>query len=123
MAHGTKNTKGEIRLKRAYEARSPDDGLRILVERLWPRGLTKERAAIDLWLKDVSPSSELRKWYGHDLAKWAEFQKRYQEELRENKAAVDELRKKCTSATVTFVYAAHDEEHNSALLLKNFLES
>ena len=108
-------------MKRAYEKPAPDDGLRILVERLWPRGLTKDRAAIDLWMKEVAPSPELRKWYGHDAAKWAEFQKRYRAELGQNKDLVEELREKCRSGIVTFVYAARDEERNSALILKEFL--
>jgi uncharacterized protein YeaO (DUF488 family) len=113
----------EIRLKRAYEKPTADDGLRVLVERLWPRGLTKERAAIDLWMKEVAPSPELRKWYGHDEAKWDEFQQRYRAELVANKELVEELREKCRSGTVTFVYAARDEERNSALILKDFLEN
>jgi len=112
----------EIRLKRAYEQPGADDGVRILVERLWPRGLTKERAAVDHWIKDVAPSPELRRWYNHEPAKWTEFQRRYLAELRQNKVAVEELRQKCGDGTVTFVYAARDEQHNSALLLKEFLE-
>ena len=122
MARQQKNRKAGIRLKRAYDEPAPDDGLRILVERLWPRGLTKDRAKIDLWLKDVSPSPELRKWYGHDPAKWAEFQKRYLAELAKNESVVEDLREKCRTATVTFVYAAREEERNSALVLKKFLE-
>lgn len=112
----------KIHLKRAYEKPAPDDGLRILVERLWPRGLTKERAAIDVWLKDVAPSPELRRWFNHDPDKWDEFQKRYRAELRENREAVEALREKIGDGPVTFVYAARDEEHNSARLLKDFLE-
>jgi uncharacterized protein YeaO (DUF488 family) len=123
MARQRKKPKAGIRLKRAYDEPTPDDGLRILVERLWPRGLTKDRAKIDLWLKDVSPSPELRKWYGHDPSKWAEFQKRYRAELAENESALEDLREKCQSGTITFVYAARDEERNSALILKDFLES
>ena len=92
------------------------------MERLWPRGLSKERAAVDLWVKDVAPSPELRRWYGHDPAKWDEFRKRYRAELRKNKDAVEELRGKCRGKTVTFVYAARDEAHNSALVLKDYLE-
>lgn len=111
-----------IRLKRAYEEPSAKDGLRILVERLWPRGLSKERAAIDLWLKDVAPSSELRRWFHHDPEKWAEFQKRYRAELRQNPDAVAELRRNCGDGPVTFVYATRDEEHNGALVLKDYLE-
>jgi uncharacterized protein YeaO (DUF488 family) len=111
-----------IRLKRAYEQPGPDDGLRVLVERLWPRGLTKERAAVDLWIKDLAPSPELRKWYNHDLARWDEFQRRYRAELRQQTTVVEQLRQKCRSGKVTFVYAARDEEHNSALVLKDYLE-
>src|SRR5262245_39048682 len=111
-----------IKLKRAYEKRTRDDGLRILVERLGPRGLTKERAGVDLWLKDVAPSPGLRKWFGHDPARWQEFQKRYWKELKENKEAVDTLKEKGKKGTVTLIYAARDEEHNGALALKKFLE-
>lgn len=112
----------EIRLKRAYEKASKDDGSRILVERLWPRGLSKERAAVDLWLKDVAPSTELRKWFNHIPERWDEFQKRYHEELDQKPDVVDELRQKCRHGVVTFVYASHDEEHNGALALKTYLE-
>ena len=111
-----------IKLKRAYENPSPKDGLRVLVERLWPRGLTKESAAVDLWLKDVAPSPELRKWFGHDPARWEQFQERYRRELRERKDAVRVLRQKAKEGTVTLVYAARDEDHNGALALKRFLQ-
>ena len=111
-----------ILLKRAYEPTSPSDGARILVERLWPRGVSKERAAIDLWLKDLGPSTELRKWYGHDPAKWPEFRERYWRELGHKTDLLDELRSKIKSGKVTFIYAAKDEEHNSALALKEYLE-
>jgi uncharacterized protein YeaO (DUF488 family) len=111
-----------IKLKRVYESPSPKDGLRVLVERLWPRGLTKERAAVDLWLKDLAPSPELRNWFGHDPARWEQFQERYQQELREKKDAVAVLRKKGKEGTVTLVYAARDEDHNGALVLNRFLQ-
>jgi uncharacterized protein YeaO (DUF488 family) len=111
-----------ILLKRVYEEPSPEDGLRILVDRLWPRGLTIRRAAVDLWLKDVAPSTELRKWFGHDPAKWKEFQARYRKELRERKDALKLLRQKCKEHTVTLLYGARDEEHNEALVLKRVLE-
>jgi len=111
-----------IKLKRAYEKPSRDDGLRILVERLWPRGLTRERAAVDLWLKEVAPSPELRKWFGHGPARWERFQKRYWKELEENEEAVQLLKQKGKQGTVTLVYAARDEKHNGALALKRFLE-
>ncbi len=113
----------EIRLKRAYEKPAPDDGLRILVERLWPRGLSKDRAAVDIWMKDVAPSLELRRWFNHDPARWNEFQTRYRAELRQKNDEVEELRRKCRDGTVTFVYAARDEEHNGALVLKDYLEN
>jgi uncharacterized protein YeaO (DUF488 family) len=112
----------QIRLKRAYDEPSPDDGLRILVERLWPRGLSKERAALDLWIKDLAPSPELRRWYNHDPTRWGEFQERYRAELRHNKDAVEDLRQKCRGKAVTFVYAARDEERNSALVLRDYLK-
>ncbi len=111
-----------IQLKRAYDEPSPADGERILVDRLWPRGLTKARAALELWLKEVAPSPELRKWYAHDPAKWREFEQRYWKELRTKREIVDLLRSKAKKATVTLVFAARDEEHNSAVALKTFLE-
>ncbi len=111
-----------IKLKRVYESPSPQDGLRVLVDRLWPRGLTKERAAVDLWVKDVAPSTELRKWFGHDPAKWKQFQIRYQKELREKQEALQLLKEKCAEQKVTLVYGARDVEHNEALVLKSILE-
>ena len=111
-----------IQLKRVYEKPSRKDGVRILVDRLWPRGLTKERAAVNLWLKDVAPSPELRKWFGHDPARWEQFQERYRQELREKKDAVQLLQQKGKECTVTLVYAARDEEHNGALVLKRLLQ-
>jgi len=111
-----------IRLKRVYDPPDDQDGFRILVERLWPRGLSKPRAQIDLWLKDVAPSPALRTWYSHDVSKWTQFQQRYRAELRQN-PAVESLRQLLKEKrTVTFVYAARDEEHNSAVVLKAFLE-
>ena len=111
-----------IQLKRVYEKPSRKDGLRVLVDRLWPRGLTKERAAVDLWLKDVAPSTELRKWFGHDPAKWKEFQIRYRKELKEKADALALLKQKCKVHTLTLVYGARDEEHNEALVLKSVLD-
>jgi uncharacterized protein YeaO (DUF488 family) len=111
-----------IKLKRAYEKASPQDGTRILVDRLWPRGLTKERAAIDHWLKEIAPSPELRKWFGHDPARWKQFQARYRKELQHKKDALQSLKKETRDQTVTLVYAAKDEEHNGALVLKQYLE-
>jgi uncharacterized protein YeaO (DUF488 family) len=111
-----------IRLKRAYDASSKQDGLRILVERLWPRGVSKENAAIDLWLKDLAPSTELRKWFGHDPEKWDEFRKRYWAELGEKGDLLMLLKHRVTEGNVTFVFAAKDEERNSAVALKEYLE-
>jgi len=112
----------KIRLKRVYEPPEKEEGLRLLVERLWPRGLTKEKARIDAWYKDVAPSPELRRWYGHDPEKWEAFRRRYLDELRGNPEAVSRLRERVKEGPVTFVFAAKDEKHNSALLLKEFLE-
>lgn len=111
-----------IRLKRAYEAASEGDGLRILVERLWPRGVSKRAARIDLWLKDLAPSTELRQWYGHDPARWPQFRKRYWAELKGQGDVLTLLKYVTDERTVTFVYAAADEERNSAVALKEFLE-
>jgi uncharacterized protein YeaO (DUF488 family) len=111
-----------IQLKRAYERPSTEDGTRILVERLWPRGLTKSKAALDLWIKDVAPSPELRKWFGHDPERWKQFRQRYWNELKGKKSDVDVLRRKAREGKVTFIYAAHDREHNGALALKEFIE-
>jgi uncharacterized protein YeaO (DUF488 family) len=111
-----------IHLKRAYEKPSRKDGVRILVERLWPRGLTKERATVNLWLKDVAPSPALRKWFAHDPAKWKQFQQRYWKELRNNPGPLARLRNELRKGKVTLVYAARDEERNGAVALKAFVE-
>jgi uncharacterized protein YeaO (DUF488 family) len=111
-----------LRLKRAYEPAATGDGLRILVERLWPRGVTKKKAAIDLWLKALAPSTKLRQWYGHDPVKWPEFRKRYWTELKGQGDLLALLRSVAEAKTVTFVYAASDEERNSAAALKEYLE-
>ncbi len=108
----------DVRIKRVYEKREKDDGMRILVDRLWPRGLTKEKAAVDLWLKDIAPSTVLRKWFGHDPDKWDEFQNRYQQELKENRESVLLLEEQLKKGTVTLLYAAKDKEHNEALVLR-----
>ena len=114
----------EIKLKRAYEPHSDTDGFRILVDRLWPRGLSKEKLKIDLWLKDIAPSNELRKWFGHEPPKWDEFRKRYEDELLRKPEAVSELRNALAGRTeVTFVYGAKDEVHNQAVVLREFVLS
>ena len=112
-----------IRLKRAYEAPSKDDGFRILVDRLWPRGVSKVDAHFDAWLKDVAPSAKLRTWFGHDPEKWAEFGRRYTAELKQDTAAVAELRDLVAEKkNVTFVSGAKDTEHTHAIVLKDFIE-
>ena len=110
-----------IRIKRAYEEPDREDGKRILVDRLWPRGLTKEKAKVDLWLKDLAPSTELREWFAHDPDKWAEFQSRYREELKRNKEQVSLLRREAAKGTVTLVYGAKDQQHNEAVILQKLL--
>lgn len=109
------------RLKRVYEPRSTDDGTRLLVERLWPRGIRKEDPRVDAWLKEIAPSPDLRKWYAHDPAKWPEFQQRYRAELQANADAVARLREHLAAGPVTFVYAASDTERNSARVLAEWL--
>jgi uncharacterized protein YeaO (DUF488 family) len=111
-----------IRLKRAYEAPSSGDGVRILVERLWPRGVSKKAAALELWLKNLAPSDQLRKWYSHDPAKWPEFRKRYRGELKDREDFLALLKYVTDERTVTFVYAASDTQRNSAVVLKEVLE-
>jgi uncharacterized protein YeaO (DUF488 family) len=111
-----------IKLKRAYEKPAKDDGERVLVERLWPRGVTKDRAKVDLWLKDIAPSAELRKWFGHDPERWGEFRQRYRKELKQKADLIKLLRRKAKDGTITLIYAARDEAHNSALVLRQFLQ-
>ncbi len=113
-----------VRLKRAYEPVEPEDGRRVLVERLWPRGLRKEQAHLDGWLKDIAPSDALRKWFHHDPDRWAEFERRYARELESDAAhaAIDDLVQRAASETVTLVFSAHDGEHNNAVVLKRMIE-
>jgi uncharacterized protein YeaO (DUF488 family) len=110
-----------VKIKRVYEAPDANDGKRILVDRLWPRGLTKEKADVDLWLKDIAPTTDLRKWFSHDPAKWEEFKKRYFDELKNNKEPVSLLKNEIKKGPVTLIYGAKDEVHNEALVLKNML--
>jgi uncharacterized protein YeaO (DUF488 family) len=113
-----------VRLKRAYEPPAADDGTRVLVERLWPRGVTKGRAAIDHWLKDLAPSPELRRWYSHQTGRWPEFGRRYRHELRtrdEARAALETLRGMVDAGPVTLVFAAKDPEHSSAAIVADML--
>ena len=112
-----------VKLKRAYEPPDPGDGFRILVDGLWPRGISKSSARIDLWLKQIAPSAALRKWFGHEAAKWPTFRSRYFRELKKNHGAVARLKEQISTGPVTFVFAAKDNEHNNAVALKEFLES
>lgn len=110
-----------VALKRVYEPPSCADGTRILVDRLWPRGLSKDKARVDLWLKEVAPTTELRRWFGHDPAKWDEFQRRYRAELDLNSDAVSELKAALSNGPATLVYGARDEAHNDAVVLADYL--
>ena len=113
----------QIRTKRVYEGSDPTDGCRILVDRLWPRGVAKSDAQIDFWAKSVSPSNELRRWYGHDPQKWNEFRRRYFEELDANPDGVSELRAHLDPGTVTLVFSSKETRLNNASALKDYLES
>ena len=119
----TKIPASHIRMKRAYEPPAPDDGTRILIDRLWPRGVKKEALALDEWMKDIAPSTALRQWFGHDPALWPAFHQRYTAELRTHAELVQTLRKIALTGVLTLVYSAHDESHNDALVLQDFLLS
>ena len=112
---------GDVKLKRAYVPAEPTDGTRILVDRLWPRGVKKEDAAIEQWLKDLAPSTGLRNWFGHDPARWEEFRERYAAELSQNTDQLEQLRALARKGPVTLVYSAHDEAHNNAVALRDFI--
>lgn len=112
-----------ITLKRAYEPVAREDGTRFLVERLWPRGVRRDALRIDAWLKDVAPSTKLRQWFGHDPAKWPEFQRRYRAELDRNTGALEPILKVSRRGRVTLIYSSHDQEHNNAVVLKTYIES
>ena len=111
-----------VKVKRVYESIQRSDGTRFLVERFWPRGVKKEKLKLDAWLKDVAPSDGLRRWFGHDPAKWDEFQRRYRAELDENPGAWKQLLESARQRNVTLLYSARDTEHNNAIVLKDFLE-
>lgn len=112
-----------ILLKRIYEPVTSDDGYRVLVDRLWPRGVSKQRAELNMWLKEIAPSTQLREWFGHDPEKWQEFEKRYTQELKMNHHAIDQISQIIkTHKNVTILYGAKDQTHNEALVLKRYLE-
>ena len=110
-----------IRIKRAYEPAARGDGRRLLVERLWPRGMRKEALRLDAWVKDVAPSTELRKWFGHRVDRWTEFQRRYRRELSAHRDAWSSILEAGRRGPVTLVYSAHDAEHNAAVVLRDYL--
>ena len=110
-----------VQLKRAYDPPLPRDGMRVLVDRLWPRGVRKAKAHIDLWLKDIAPSTALRQWFGHDPARWSEFRRRYRAELKRQPEALAQLRKLARQRRITLVFGAHDERRNQAVVLKEVL--
>jgi uncharacterized protein YeaO (DUF488 family) len=110
-----------LKIKRAYDPFSPGDGRRILVDRLWPRGIRKEEARIDQWLKDLAPSETLRKWFAHDPAKWREFSRRYKNELLDKADIIAALRSESKKGTVTLLFAAKDTEHNNAVVLMEII--
>lgn len=112
-----------LRLKRAYEPAEASDGRRILVDRLWPRGLSKKRLAIDEWMKELSPSSELRRWFGHDPRKWLEFRRRYKRELRRHAERVEQLARWASRRRITLVFGAKDETHNDAVVLAEVIRT
>jgi uncharacterized protein YeaO (DUF488 family) len=111
-----------LKVKRVYEAAEAEDGARFLVERLWPRGIKKEKLKMEAWLKNISPSASLRRWFGHDALKWSQFQERYRAELEANPDSWKPILEAARHGNVTLLYSARDTEHNSALLLKSFLE-
>jgi uncharacterized protein YeaO (DUF488 family) len=110
-----------VQLKRAYAAPSPEDGIRVLVDRLWPRGLRKSEAVIDRWVKDLAPSTELRRWFGHDPSRWVKFRRRYKAELAHKAELLSELRAIARTNKLTLVFAARDELHNEAVVLRDVL--
>jgi len=118
---GRRIAAANVRLKRAYENPSAEDGMRILIDRLWPRGVAKANAAIDLWAKDIAPSTALRRWFGHDPARWEEFRRRYSEEIHRHGNRLNELRALAENGRITLVFAAHDETHNDAVVLRDIL--
>jgi uncharacterized protein YeaO (DUF488 family) len=112
-----------IKIKRVYQQPDPSDGTRILVDRLWPRALTKEKAKVDIWLKDIAPSTELRKWFAHDPKKWTQFESRYLDELKLHNEQLHSIKEQAARGPVTLLYGARDQEHNEAIILQRVLRS
>jgi uncharacterized protein YeaO (DUF488 family) len=117
----TKIPAANVKLKRAYESPVPADGSRILIDRLWPRGISKKNAALDQWMKDIAPSTELRKWFGHNPARWDEFRRRYAVEVHKNSVLLNQLRSVARRGPITLVYSAHDKVHNDAVVLRGLI--
>jgi uncharacterized protein YeaO (DUF488 family) len=111
----------DVRLKRVYEPAAASDGYRLLIDRLWPRGVSREQADLDEWDRELAPSTELRQWFGHEPSRFPEFRRRYEEELRPKRSSIAELRRRAREGTVTLVYAARDPEHNDAVVLAEVL--
>src|SRR5207244_9627092 len=111
----------DVRLKRAYESAAASDGYRVLIDRIWPRGITRERARLDEWARELAPSTELRRWFGHDPARFEEFRRRYSQELAAHEGKLRELRRRARAGTLTLVYGARDREHNDAVVLIEIL--
>ncbi|HXX57361.1 MAG TPA: DUF488 domain-containing protein [Thermodesulfovibrionales bacterium] len=111
-----------VKIKRIYDPASPDDGKRILVDRLWPRGIKKEEAGIDEWMKEIAPSGELRKWFGHDPSKWEEFRKKYRGELKGKTEFVEKLAAMAKKGKITLLFSAKDREHNNAVVIKEAID-
>ncbi len=120
---GMKTDQEAVRIKRIYDPVSPDDGKRILVDRLWPRGVKKGAAMIDEWMKDIAPSDELRRWFSHDVSKWREFRDRYEKELGQRSELLERLKKDARSGPVTLLFAAKDTEHNNAVVLRDVINN
>lgn len=110
-----------VKLKRVYDVPAANDGTRILVDRIWPRGVTKKNASLSLWMKEIAPSTELRKWFNHDPARWNEFRRRYAQEVKHNRELLDHLRSLAQNGQITLLYSARDEAHNNAVELKRLI--
>lgn len=118
---GTRIPAANVKLKRAYESPAAADGTRVLIDRLWPRGISKKKAALDQWMRDIAPSNQLRKWFGHDPARWNEFRRRYAAEVHKNPHLLEQLRSVARDGPITLVYSARDEAHNDAIVLRDLI--